>query len=177
MQTRLGAHLISYSVGTRCSFPGDRMVGAWSLLLTSLWVRDQGRFELHFFFSVRLHCLHRKKFYRACCCHFTHACVVTHAGIWPPVTLSVLRNSLIQHSAANGLEYFALVKGLTRRLREWTTTWAWQSYSRIRHREPKDLTQMFPCFSFQHGKTHAYEMAEDTAVTFAWSSTLELCAQ
>jgi hypothetical protein len=168
VQTRIGAHLTSYSLGTRCSFPGDRMVGAWSLSLTSLWGRDQGRFELHIFFSIRLHCLERKNFYRSCCGHFMHTCVQTHAGIWPSVILFVSTNSLIQHSAVNGLEYFALIqrflKWLTRRLREWTTIWAWQSYSRIRHKEPTDLTQMLPCFGFKHWRTHAYEMAEDTAV-------------
>ena len=128
VQTRIGAHLTSYSVGTRYSFSRDRMVGAWSLSLTSLWGRDQGCSDLHFFLSTRLHCLHRNKFYRACCGQLLHACVQTHAGIWPSVILFVLTNSLIQHSVANGPEYFALVQGfhnwLTRRLNEWTIIWA-----------------------------------------------------
>jgi len=157
------------------------MVGAWILSLTFLWGSDQGRVELYFFFTIRLHCMHRQNVNRACCGYFMHACVQTHAGICPSVILLVFTKSLTQHSASNALEYFAQVKRfykwLTRRLREWTTTSAWQSCSRIRHREPVDLTQAFPCFSFKHWRTHAYEMAEDTAVTFTWSSTLELCAQ
>ena len=181
MQTRLWAHLTSHSVGTRCSFPEDRMVGAWRLSLASLWGRDQGRSATLFLLHTSSLLAQEENVYRSCCGHFTHACVQMHAGIWPSVILCVLTNSLIQHSAANGLEYFAQVQGfhkwLTRRLSEWTSTWAWKSYSGIRHREPIDLTEMSPCVNFKHWRTHAYEMAEDTAVTFAWSSTLELCAQ
>lgn len=67
------------------------MVGAWSLSLTTLWGRDQGRVELYFFFSIRLHCFHRKNFNRACRGHFMHACANTRRYLPVSKTFCFLR--------------------------------------------------------------------------------------
>jgi hypothetical protein len=41
VQTRSGAHPASYPMGTRGSFPGGKVAGAWSWPLTSIYFRGQ----------------------------------------------------------------------------------------------------------------------------------------
>jgi hypothetical protein len=43
VQNGSGAHLASYPMGTRGSFPGSKAVRVWSWPLTSIWSRGQRR--------------------------------------------------------------------------------------------------------------------------------------
>jgi hypothetical protein len=47
VQTGSGAHSASYRVGTRGSFPGSKVAGAWSWPLTSIQYRGQEYVELY----------------------------------------------------------------------------------------------------------------------------------
>jgi hypothetical protein len=55
VQNGSGIHPASYPRGTKVSFPGGKVAGAWSWPFTSIQCRGQERVELHIHSPIRLH--------------------------------------------------------------------------------------------------------------------------
>jgi hypothetical protein len=57
VQSGSGVHPASFPMGTRCSFPGDKVAGAWNWPLTTYSTKDKNAWSYNSTPSIHLHCV------------------------------------------------------------------------------------------------------------------------